>query len=261
MEEKAEKFSGWHKKYASSDVIIVGAGPSGLMAALDLARLHLKTLVIERNDHAGGRLWLSDFLIDTSEAASGFREFLDEFNIPYKKGKNGLYVNAGVNLCSKLISAACDAGVRILNMAEFKDLIYTDGKIEGVVMNWNPALSLEDAVRTSVSLALKSKLVVDASGSDACVFTSLMRRGITSTEKYSQVDLSNAQTLLLEKTGVLYPGLAVTGMSVSAIYGIPAAGLSLASLLLSGRKVAQEVELFFAEDYLGLKKGSHCERA
>ncbi|MDO8663144.1 MAG: FAD-dependent oxidoreductase [Candidatus Omnitrophota bacterium] len=254
MEEKNGKFSGWHKKYASSDVIIAGAGPSGLMAALDLARLHLKTLVIERNDHAGGRLWTSDFLIDTSLAASGFREILDEFNIPYKKGKNGLYVNAGANLSSKLISAACDAGVRILNMAEFNEIIYTDGKIEGVAMNWSPALSLEDAVRTSVSVTLKSKLVVDASGRDACVFKSLIKKGIASTEKYSQIDLRNAQTLLLEKTGLLYPGLAVTGMAVSTIYGIPAAGLSLASLLLSGRKAAQEVELFFAEDYLGLQK-------
>ena len=36
--------------------------------------------------------------------------------------------HAGPNLSSKLISAVYDAGVRILNMAEFKDLIYTDQK-------------------------------------------------------------------------------------------------------------------------------------
>jgi len=255
MSEPKGIFKGWLKKYASSDVIIVGAGPSGLMAAWDLARLNLKTLVIERNIHAGGRLWASDFLIPASKSAAQFKEILDELNIPYKKGHSGLCVNAGPSVAAKFILAACDAGVRILTQGEFKDLIYAQEKIAGVEIDWNPQLSLEDKAYATAVVSLKSQVVIDASGVDACVCQSLIKRGVIDLKKYGSIDIRTAESLFLEKTGLIYPGLACTGMSVAAIYGIPPVGLTLCSLLLSGRKVAQEVEMFFAENYTGLYKG------
>jgi len=255
MNEPKGIFKGWLKKYASSDVIIIGAGPSGLMAALDLARLNLKTLVIERSIHVGGRLWASDFLINASDSAPQFKEILDELGIPYKKGKSGLFVNAGPNIAAKFILAACEAGVRILTQGEFKDLIYSQGKIAGVQMEWNPQLSLEDQAYASASVLLKSEVVIDASGHSACVCQNLIKKGVIDQKKYSQINIRTAESVLLDKTGLIYPGVACTGMAVSAIYGIPQAGLTLCSLLVSGRKVAQEVEMFFAENYTGLRKG------
>jgi thiazole biosynthesis enzyme len=242
-------FTGWLKKYASSDVIIVGGGPAGLMAAVDLAKLDLKILVIGSNSYVGGRLWVSDFLVSASIFMAQFKEILDELKIPYQKGKGGLSVAAGPVISSKLISATCDAGVKILNLAEFKDLICTDERVAGVVISWNPRLSLKDEIATSIPISLKCQIVVDATGMGAQVCQVLMRRGVIKPNNYEQADVRISEELLLENTNQIYPGLVVGGMAVATIYGIPLGGLSLCSILLSGRKIAQEVEMFFAENY------------
>lgn len=248
------EFKGWSKKYASSDVIIVGGGPAGLMAALDLAKLDLKILVVESSSAAGGRLWASDFLISASGFMPQVGDMLDELKIPYKKGKGGLSVTAGSNLSSKLISAVCDSGVRILNMTEFKELIFTDEKVEGVVVNWAPQLSLKDKLTTGVSAALKSQVVIDATGVNACVCQILIGRGAIKPDKYEQVDIRASEKLLLEKTGNIYPCLAVAGMAVATIYGIPHGGLTLCSMLLSGRKAVDEVMMHLSEIFLLSRK-------
>jgi thiamine thiazole synthase len=41
-------------EYVESDCIIIGGGPSGLMAARDLANDGFKVIVIERNNYIGG---------------------------------------------------------------------------------------------------------------------------------------------------------------------------------------------------------------
>ena len=45
------EFAKWFEDYIISDVIIVGAGPSGLVAAKDLGSVGIKTLVIESNNY------------------------------------------------------------------------------------------------------------------------------------------------------------------------------------------------------------------
>ena len=38
-------------EYTDSDVIIIGAGPSGLTAGRELAKMGLKTLIVEQNNY------------------------------------------------------------------------------------------------------------------------------------------------------------------------------------------------------------------
>ena len=51
-------------EYANCDVIIIGAGPAGLMASRDLARLGARTLVVEQNNYLGGGYWVGGYMMN-----------------------------------------------------------------------------------------------------------------------------------------------------------------------------------------------------
>jgi len=53
-EQSWKSFSRNFSSYVESDCIIVGAGPSGLMADKELAKKGFKVLIVERNNYLGG---------------------------------------------------------------------------------------------------------------------------------------------------------------------------------------------------------------
>jgi thiamine thiazole synthase len=233
------EFTNWFEDYIVSDVIIIGGGPSGLMAAMDLARQGTKVLVVEANNYLGGGFWIGGYLMNTLTFRSPAEAILDELKIHYKEADKGLFTAMGPEACSKLISAACDAGVKILNMTKFDDVVFRNKKVEGAVINWTPVSALPRQITCVDPVSIESKIVIDATGHEAWVCKSLEKRGIIKIKDFGPMDVATSEALVVENTKEIYPGLVVTGMSVSTVFGIPRMGPTFGGMLLSGRKAAQ----------------------
>lgn len=237
-----QEFYDWFQDYLVCDVVIVGGGPSGLMAAKDLASKGKKTLIIESNNYIGGGFWIGGYLMNTVTFRSPGEEILSELGIQHKEVSDGLFVSDGPNACSKLISATCDAGAKILNMTKFDDVIMKDGKVSGVVINWTPVSALPRAITCVDPVCIESKVVIDATGHDAHVCKSLENRGLLDLKGFGPMDVVSSEDLVVKKTGEIFPGLIVCGMSASTAHAIPRMGPTFASMLFSGRKAASEAE-------------------
>jgi thiamine thiazole synthase len=178
-----ETFTKQFSEYVESDVIIIGAGPSGLNAGRFIAKEGYKVLIVERNNYLGGGFWIGGYLMNKITLRSPSEKELDEIGVPYEKFKEGLFVADGPHACSKLIAAACDAGVKFANMSIFEDVVLREGnRVCGVVINWTPVKALPRQITCVDPVALESKIVIDSTGHEACVVKSLEQRGLIKTK-------------------------------------------------------------------------------
>ena len=234
------EFARQFEEYVESDCIIVGAGPAGLMAGKILCQEGLKVFIIERNNYLGGGFWIGGYLMNKVTVRAPAQKVLDELGVPYIEASHDLFVADGPHACSKLIAAACDAGVKFANMTVFDDLILREGnRVAGVVINWTPVQSLPRQITCVDPVALETKLVIDATGHDACVVTKLEERGLIKTVGYGAMWVERSEDLVVEHTGEVHPGLVVAGMAVSTVYGVPRMGPTFGAMLLSGKKAAE----------------------
>lgn len=225
--------------YIESEVIIIGAGPSGLIAAKKLAEKGVKTLIIESNNYLGGGFWIGGYLMNKLTVREPGERILDEIGVPYQKFKEGLFVADGPHACSKLIASAMDAGAKVINMTKFDDVVIRDGKVAGVVINWTPVSALPRAITCVDPVAIESKMVIDATGHDAVVVKSLEERGVVNTKGFQGMWVEKSEDVIVENTKEVYPGLLVTGMAVATTYGSPRMGPTFGGMLLSGERVAE----------------------
>ncbi len=237
-----EEFSKQFKEYVESDVIIIGAGPSGLMAGKELARRNVKTFIIERNNYLGGGFWIGGYLMNKLTVRDPGQLVLKELGIPYKRYTKGLYVADGPHACSKLIASSCDAGAKFANMTTFDDLVLREDNCAcGVVVNWTPVSSLPREITCVDPVALEAKVVVDATGHDACVVKKLEERGLIKMPGFGAMWVERSEDLVVEHTKEIHPGLVVCGMSVATSFGLPRMGPTFGAMLLSGKKAAEIV--------------------
>jgi thiamine thiazole synthase len=234
-----DSFARQFHEYVESDVIIIGGGPAGLMAGRDLASQGAKTLIVERNNYLGGGFWLGGYLMNKLTVRAPAHKELDELGVPYTKVTEGLYVADGPHACSKLIAAACDAGVKFANMTIFDDVVLYEGnRVGGAVINWTPVQAMPREISCVDPVAVEAKLVIDATGHDACVVRKLEERGLVKTAGFGAMWVERSEDLVVEHTGEVHPGLIVIGMAVATTYGLPRMGPTFGAMLLSGKRGA-----------------------
>ncbi len=228
------------EEYVDSDVIIVGGGPSGLIAGKDLGKAGVKVLIIERNNYLGGGFWVGGYFMNKLTLRAPAQEILDELGVPYSMASQGLYVADAPHACAKLIGAACDAGAKFFSLTLLEDLVVReDNRVAGVVVNWSPIAYLPKEVSALDPIPLEAKVVIDATGHDACVARKLEQRGALKIAGEGALWIEKSEDAVVERTGEVYPGLIVAGMAVASVYGLPRMGPTFGGMLLSGRRAAE----------------------
>ena len=227
------------EEYVLSDVIVVGAGPSGLICARELAKNGARVLLIERNNYLGGGFWIGGFLMNKLTVRSPGHTELERLGVPLTQTTDGLYVADAPAACSKLIASACDAGVKVLNMTTVDDVVLKDGRVRGVVVNWTPVGALPRQITCVDPVSLEAGVVVDATGHDAAVVEKLARRGLIEVAGMGPMDADSSEDAVVEHTAEVFPGLIVCGMSVSTVRGLPRMGPTFGGMILSGVKAAK----------------------
>lgn len=234
------EFAKQFQEYVESDCLVIGGGPSGLMAGRELAREGLKVLIVERNNYLGGGFWIGGYLMNKITVREPAQEVLTELGVPFIKVTEGLFVADGPHACSKLIASTCDAGVKFANMTIFDDVVLREeNRVAGAVINWTPIKALPREITCVDPVALETRIVIDATGHEACVVKKLEERGLVKTRGFGAMWVEKSEDLVVEHTGEVHPGLVVIGMAVATTYGLPRMGPTFGAMLVSGKRGAE----------------------
>ena len=241
------KFSGKLQAGLNLDAALVGAGPSALVAARYLAEAGLKCALFERKLAPGGGTWGGGMLFNEAVVQQEALPILDDFGIPYEAipGQEGYYTLDSVAMASGLIFGAVKAGAVIFNSMSVEDLVFKNGEVGGLVINWTPVERLGMHVDPLTVLA---KTVIDGTGHPSEIIRMATEKagivlntpnGKIQGERPMWVDQGEAQTV--ENTKEYFPGLYACGMSANNTGGGYRMGPIFGGMLMSGKKVADLV--------------------
>ncbi|HOJ40758.1 MAG TPA: sulfide-dependent adenosine diphosphate thiazole synthase [bacterium] len=226
-----------------ADVVIAGAGPSGLICAYYLARAGLKVNVLERQLRVGGGMPGGGMMFNRITVQEEAKPIFEELDISLAVYQEGLYVADALETVSTLCSRTIRAGAMIFNLISVEDVMMQQERVCGVVINWSATVWSKLHVDP---LSMAAKVVVDATGHDAEICRIVERKtgprlrtpsGTVVGEKsmWAQV----GEQSLVENTREVFPGLLVCGMAANAVMGAPRMGAIFGGMFLSGRKAAE----------------------
>jgi len=226
-----------------SDVVIVGAGPSGMTAGYYLAKAGKRVVVFERRLSFGGGIGGGVMNFHKVVIESPAEEILKEIGVRMTEVESGVFIVDTAEFMAKLGAAAVDAGVKILHGVTVDDVIFREDplRVAGVAVEWT---STQMSGLHVDPLFVSAKAVLDATGHDAEIISVASRKlpelnvqipGEKSA--YSEI----AEELVVVNSGKVAEGLYSSGMATAEVRGLPRMGPIFGAMLLSGRKVAEDI--------------------
>ncbi|MDP2174010.1 MAG: sulfide-dependent adenosine diphosphate thiazole synthase [Candidatus Cloacimonadaceae bacterium] len=237
---------GWFAKlqaHLQTDVVIVGAGPSGLVCAAELAAKGIKTAVFEKKLAPGGGMWGGAMLFNQIVVQTAAIPILEKYGIGYFEASPGIYLVDAVEATSALIYHAAKAGAAIFTGISVEDIIMENNAVSGVVINWTPVSLTKMHVDP---LTISAKAVLDGTGHPCEIVSILTNKNHVELDLPSKIVLyeksmnaAEGEKACVEHTGAVYPGLFVSGMAACGVSGSNRMGPIFGGMLLSGVKAAE----------------------
>ena len=150
------------------DVLVCGAGPSGVCAAVSAARAGAKVLLAERYGSVGGMLTagLIDPILGTVSRGTMYDEIIRRMreidgDVPVRTTRNGREVPVSRETAKEVLNEMiAGAGVTLWLGAAFTDTMVEDGRVTGCIFSTQSGLCV-----------VRARITVDATG-DGCVAAS-----------------------------------------------------------------------------------------
>lgn len=225
------------------DVAIVGAGPSGLVAARDLAKAGLKVCVYESKLAPGGGVWGGGMLMNEVVVQEDAAEILHDFDITTVPVGGDYRTVDSVEMASGLIFGARKAGAIIFNTVCVEDIVVHNGVVAGVVINWNPVRRLDMHVDPIVVTA---RAVLDGTGHPSEIVQKAVNKAGIKVDSPTggilgekPMWMEDGERTTVENTKRLFPGLYASGMAANNVQGGFRMGPIFGGMLKSGRKIAK----------------------
>ncbi|KAF0246548.1 MAG: thiamine biosynthetic [Planctomycetota bacterium] len=225
-----------------SEVLVVGAGPSGLCCAYNLARQGLKVVVIEQCNHLGGGFWNGGYMSNKAAIRKPADRILEELRIPLQDAGSGIILCDPPHATAALIAACYAAGAKFLNLTVVRDVVWRENRLEGLVVNYAPIYSMPQGTAHVDPIPLEAHIVVDATGHDAAVVNLLAKRNICAKPPGNgAMWIEESEEEVVKRTGEYLPNLWICGLSVAAVHGTPRMGPAFGGMLLSGQRAAEQI--------------------